>query len=172
MRPRQPFAILPANQRTMQVEIDIADENWRAIDGVEQIIAAASCAAASALGGNVTEWLMGVRLAGNAEVQALNKQYRGKDKSTNILSFGTDLDAAQWPPGEPLPLGDVILAHGVVHAEAEEFGKKIESHLTHLIVHGVLHLAGYDHEDAETAEEMEALEVQILAGLGIENPYD
>ncbi|MCP5080087.1 MAG: rRNA maturation RNase YbeY [Alphaproteobacteria bacterium] len=156
----------------MQVEIDIADENWRAIDGVEQIISAASSAAASALGGDVSKRLMGVRLAGNAEVQALNKQYRGKDKSTNILSFGADLDTAHWPPGEPLPLGDVILAHGVVHAEAEEFGKKIESHLMHLIVHGVLHLAGYDHEDAETADEMEALEVQILAGLGIENPYD
>lgn len=156
----------------MQVEIDIAEDSWRSIDGLEQIIAVASTAAASALGDGAAGRLMGVRLAGNAEVRALNKQYRGKDKPTNILSFGADLDEAHWPPGEPLPLGDVILAHGVVEAEADEFGKKIESHLTHLIVHGVLHLAGYDHEDAETAEKMEALEVQILAGLGIENPYD
>ncbi|NNF79613.1 MAG: rRNA maturation RNase YbeY [Rhizobiales bacterium] len=156
----------------MQVEIDITDESWRSVDRLEQIIAAASTAAANALGGDIAGRSMGVRLAGNAEVRALNKQYRGKDKSTNILSFGADLNAAHWPSGEPLPLGDVILAHGVVKAEAADFGKKIESHLTHLIVHGVLHLAGYDHEDADTADEMEALEVQILAGLGIENPYD
>lgn len=156
----------------MQVEIDIADESWRAIDGVDQAIETAATAAAAALGGDTSERVLGVRLAGNAEVHALNKQYRGKDKSTNILSFGADLDGTHWPEGEPLPLGDVILAHGVVEAEAAEFGKKIESHLTHLIVHGVLHLAGYDHEEAETADEMEALEIQILAGLGIDNPYD
>ncbi len=156
----------------MQVEVHIADDDWQVISGIEQIINTAASTAASALTEDVSNHVLGVRLAGNADVQALNKHYRGKDKPTNILSFTSDQDAAHWPADEPLPFGDVILAYGVVEREANEFGKKIESHLTHLIVHGVLHLAGYDHEDAETADEMEALEIKILAGLGIENPYD
>ena len=156
----------------MQVDIDIADEGWHAVSGVEDIVQTAADAAAGALGEERAERVLGVRLAGDEEVRALNQQYRGKDKPTNILSFETDLAELIWPPGEPLPLGDVILAYGVVAKEADGFGKKIESHLSHLIVHGVLHLAGYDHEDAETADEMEALEIEILAGLGIENPYD
>ncbi len=156
----------------MQVEIDIADDGWRTINGVEDLVQSAANAAADALGKDQAQRVLGVRLAGDEDVRLLNKQYRGKDKPTNILSFETDLAEIIWPAGEPVPLGDVILAHGVVAQEAETFGKKIESHLSHLIVHGVLHLAGYDHEDDETAAEMEALEIEILAGLGIENPYD
>lgn len=156
----------------MHVEIDIADDSWRACADVERVIQTAATAAAGALGNDASGRALSVRLASNADVQTLNKQYRGKDKPTNILSFESGEDAASWPKDEPLPLGDVILAFGVVQAEAADYGKKIESHLSHLIVHGVLHLAGYDHEDAQAADEMEALEIQVLAGLGIENPYD
>ena len=101
-------------------------------------------------------------------VRALNRRHRGIDRPTNVLSF----PIGTAPGGEPCMLGDVVLAAGVVLREAEEQGKSVPAHVTHLVVHGVLHLLGYDHEAGPDAETMEALEVQTLAGLGIPNPYD
>lgn len=110
-------------------------------------------------------------LADDATVQALNRDYRGKDRPTNVLSFpawaGDDLSI----PGEPVALGDVVLALETVLAEAAAHGKPPADHLAHLTVHGVLHLLGHDHEAEAEAAEMEALEVRILAGLGIPDPY-
>ncbi|MBN8532434.1 MAG: rRNA maturation RNase YbeY [Alphaproteobacteria bacterium] len=104
-----------------------------------------------------------IALSGDRAVQHLNRDFRGKDKPTNVLSF---------PADEPDYLGDVILAHGVVEREAKEQQKPFANHATHLVVHGVLHLLGYDHEtDAEDAKKMESLEKRILAKLGIPNPY-
>lgn len=97
----------------------------------------------------------------------LNQQYRGKDGPTNVLSFPADL-----PEGVPLALlGDIVLCSPLVEKEAQQQGKKLEAHWTHLVVHGTLHLLGYDHENDADAEQMERLEIEILADFGIANPY-
>jgi probable rRNA maturation factor len=117
-----------------------------------------------------------VRLTSDAEVQALNLQYRKKDKPTNVLSFPMvqpDLldGLSDGDDGETL-LGDIVLAFGVTAGEATEKGVSIEEHATHLIVHGTLHLLGYDHEQGEAeAEHMEELERAALSTLGFSDPY-
>jgi probable rRNA maturation factor len=121
-----------------------------------------------------------VRFAGNAEVQKLNREYREKDAPTNVLSFpmmeGHEFDAlantdADTQGSETL-LGDIILAHETCAAEALEKAIPLPQHVTHLIVHGTLHLLGYDHIDEHEGDMMEALEVKALASLGLCNPYD
>ena len=113
------------------------------------------------------EFEVTVRLVDEEESLALNSEYRGKDKSTNVLSFPfeapMDLDV-------PL-LGDLIICTQVVNREAEEQQKTALDHWAHLTIHGILHLRGYDHIDDDEAEEMEALEIQLLASLGISDPY-
>lgn len=138
---------------------------------IERMALAALAGADCDLGDDPLE--ISVVLADDATVQALNRDWRGKDKPTNVLSFATlDDDAAPVVPGAPLLLGDIILAYGTCKAEADELGKPLRDHLSHLVVHGVLHLLGYDHEEDEAeAEEMEALETSILAGQGIADPY-
>jgi len=110
-------------------------------------------------------------LTDDKRMRALNRAYRGKDKPTNVLSFAA-LDADRPKAGMPWLLGDVILAAGVIAREAKAQRKKLDHHLSHLAVHGVLHLLGYDHEVDKEAEAMEALEVAALAGMGIANPYE
>jgi len=104
------------------------------------------------------------------EIRDLNARFRNKDKPTNVLSFPGP-EGSQIP-GIPPHLGDIALAYETIIREAESEGKSFEHHLIHLIVHGFLHLAGYDHEDAEEADEMEGLERLILQGLAISDPYD
>lgn len=117
-----------------------------------------------------------VRLTGDDEVQTLNKQYRQKDKPTNVLSFPMvqadllDTIDQNSDDGEVL-LGDIVLAYGVCAAEAKERNIAIEDHATHLIVHGTLHLLGYDHMADREAEAMEAIEIDALASLGLADPY-
>jgi probable rRNA maturation factor len=116
-----------------------------------------------------------VLLTGDDEVRELNAEYRGKRKPTNVLSFPMaevdDLLKANVA-GPELLLGDIIVAHGVCEAEAADKGVSVEQHATHLIVHGTLHLLGYDHQDDADAADMEAREVRALSRLGIANPYE
>ncbi len=126
-----------------------------------------------------------IRLVEKAEITELNRDYRGKDKATNVLSFPVDND---FPDIEQLHLegdldfpmtefadfnllGDVIICHEVIEEEALAQSKQIQHHYAHMVVHGILHLCGYDHQDDPTAEEMEALEVDVLAQYEITNPY-
>jgi len=120
--------------------------------------------------------LVSLVLADDEEVHALNKQWRAKDKPTNVLSFPMlsreEVLAAAAQPDAPGMLGDMILAHGVCAREAAEKGVPVETHAAHLLIHGLLHLAGYDHETGDDdAAEMEGLETKALALMGIPDPY-
>ncbi|MBX3725992.1 MAG: rRNA maturation RNase YbeY [Xanthomonadales bacterium] len=124
-------------------------------------------AAALAGAGHRRKAELAIRLVDADEGRALNRQYRGKDRATNVLSFPAEL-----PPGIPVPLlGDIVLCAPVIAAEAAAQGKPPRDHHAHLTVHGVLHLLGHDHDDAAAATAMEALETRILAGLGLPDPY-
>lgn len=117
---------------------------------------------------------LSVRLAGDDAVRALNAKWRGKDQVTNVLSFplaGPDELGAATVDGPELMLGDIVLASGICAAEAEDKGISVADHAAHLIVHGTLHLLGYDHHGDADAEAMEACEVRALARLGIADPY-
>lgn len=115
---------------------------------------------------------IGIACVDVAESHELNLQYRGKDKPTNVLSFPSDIPEEILEMLDARPLGDLVICIPVVLQEAEEQQKTPINHFTHLLVHGVLHLLGYDHELGEVeAEEMESLEIAILAKLDIANPY-
>src|SRR5438067_3865045 len=118
---------------------------------------------------------LSVRLTDDDQVRTLNAHWRGKDKSTNVLSFpmaeSYELSDESFATKELL-LGDMVVAHGVCKREAADKGVSVENHATHLIVHGTLHLLGYDHESDADAAEMEAREVRALERLGIANPYE
>jgi probable rRNA maturation factor len=154
------------------IEIDVSVEagGWAGEDVLRDTAARAVAAAWAELGlGEDAATELSLLFSDDAHVRTLNRDWRGKDKATNVLSF----PAFETEPGGPVPplLGDVALAFETVAAEAALESKRFEHHLTHLIVHGLLHLLGYDHEVAEEAEEMEALERRILARLAIPDPY-
>jgi probable rRNA maturation factor len=108
-----------------------------------------------------------IRLVGREESRKLNRTYRDKDRETNVLSFPAEL-----PEGVDVPLlGDIVICAPLVEQEAREQGKALRDHWAHLTLHGLLHLLGYDHVEEREAEEMEALETGLLAGLGIADPY-
>ncbi len=111
-----------------------------------------------------------IALTTDAAIRKLNAAYRKKDKPTNVLSFPAD-DAAALGGSVGLILGDVVIAYGTVVREAREARKSLKNHLSHMVVHGVLHLLGYDHETAPDAETMESLETKILSKMGVPDPY-
>lgn len=128
---------------------------------------------AAALQGRIREADIAIRVVGEDEGRSLNRHYRGKDYATNVLSFPGELpEGLKLPKGVTLPLmGDIVLCATVVAREAAEQDKPLAHHYAHLTVHGVLHLLGMDHQDEREAECMEQLERDILAELGIADPY-
>lgn len=164
----------------ISAEADISGEWDSSIDWPALILRSVGAAVAhsrfAALADNQVPVEISVKLTGDEEVRVLNRDYRGKDKPTNVLSFPmTDpavFDSVADGDDIELLLGDIVLAHGVCAAEAAERGIAFESHAAHLLVHGILHLLGYDHETGdEDAEAMEAVERAALAALGIADPY-
>lgn len=162
---------------TLDIVLD-ADPDWDSSDWQELAERSAAAAIAESAfpqlcaGPRAVE--LSVRLASDEEVHGLNRQWRGKDKPTNVLSFpmaeADDLEGSSLP-GPELMLGDIILARGVCAAEAAEKAIPLDRHAAHLMVHGTLHLLGYDHHDDASATDMEARETRALARLGIADPY-
>lgn len=162
---------------TLKVALRIDAAAWKnELPDVRKLVKTA--ASAAWLAGNTGDFRLPVRsaevsvlLADDVAIHALNKTYRGIDRPTNVLSFAA-LDDADEPIVDPLLLGDIVVAFETTKREAEEQKISMADHLFHLIVHGVLHLIGYDHMTDADAAEMEELEIEILARNGMENPYD
>jgi probable rRNA maturation factor len=162
----------------MMLDVTIeADPEWDSKTDWDALVRAAAASAIAEsrfpqLADSPRQAELFVRLTGDAEVHALNAQWRGRDKPTNVLSFPlaepAELEADDGPG---LLLGDVVMAAGVCQAEADEKSLPLESHATHLVVHGTLHLLGHDHHDDGAAADMEQREIRALARLGIANPY-
>lgn len=155
----------------MTVAIEVEDDAWLALSGLEPLALGAVRGVLAASGLDETGCEVAVLFTDDTAIAAINAEWRGKDRPTNVLSFPAP-DDMPVPAGEPRPLGDIVLAFGVISREAAEQGKTLHDHTAHLIVHGTLHLLGHDHEDDVEAEKMEALETGILKGLGISDPYE
>jgi probable rRNA maturation factor len=161
----------------VRVLIDVRDARWKRASARVPMLCRAAVRAAfdrarPRLGKSPAGIEISVVLASDAFVKALNRDYRGRDKPTNVLAFAA-LDGARpsAPRGAPLLLGDVVIAFETVAAEAKAQGKTLADHLRHLVIHGTLHLLGHDHATDAEAAAMERLEVDALAGLGVADPY-
>lgn len=163
----------------LEIEVD-ADSEWDSSSAWEPLVRKAADAAIAesafpqlATSERIVE--LSVRLTGNEQVRALNAEWRGKDMPTNVLSFPladkAELSGANVA-GPQLLLGDIVLARGVCAAEAADKGIALQDHALHLVVHGTLHLLGYDHHGDQDAADMEAREVRALGRLGIADPYE
>jgi probable rRNA maturation factor len=146
----------------LSLTLEIQDARWRKLRGISARLKKAVCAALHAAGADETAALT-VLLTTDKRVQALNRDFRGFDKPTNVLSFPTTSNEY---------IGDIAIAYGVTAKEAKASGKTLLDHATHLIVHGVLHLLGYDHVTPRKARVMEPMETRILASLNIADPYE
>jgi probable rRNA maturation factor len=147
-----------------EVEITEDDGDWPELGKLTSDIEQAAVAVAETMGG-AAPTVLSIALSSDENVALLNARYRGKAKPTNVLSF---------PPGAGTAsgyLGDIVLARNTVEREACEQGVSLAHHVQHLVVHGILHLLGYDHGTAADAERMEELEVKILSKLGVADPY-
>jgi probable rRNA maturation factor len=149
------------------VDIDVASALWERLPEADAVVRRSIAAVAAEL--NLSqEDEIGVTLTDDRAIEALNRIWRRQAKPTNVLSF----PAASPPaPGAPRPLGDIVLAFETIASEAAADQKPADAHVAHLVVHGLLHLLGYDHETETEARSMEGLETRILASLGVADPY-
>lgn len=152
-------------------EVLIVADCWQAETEAEAIVLRAIEAAASSVDADTADAELAVMLTDDTGVQTLNANWRGIDKPTNVLSFPALQPAHDAPADAPKMLGDIAIAYQTTRREADDEGKPFDHHLSHLAVHGFLHLVGYDHEKDGEAEAMETLEREILAQLGVPDPY-
>ncbi len=148
---------------TLAIDIAVEHEDWSTLGDLDALVRSAvevSLAVADADVPDDAE--LSLVLCDDAFIRDLNQRWRGKDKATNVLSF---------PSADPAMLGDIIVAYETCVREADDEGRPLADHLVHMIVHGVFHLVGFDHEDDDEAEDMERLETLALARLGIASPY-
>jgi probable rRNA maturation factor len=163
--PMAPFA-LPIS------EVLVVADCWQAEPDAEAVIHRAIAAAAETVDAGVGEAELAVMLTDDAGIRTLNSNWRGIDKPTNVLSFPALQPTGRGGPDDaPRMLGDIAIAYETTRKEADDEQKPFDHHLSHLAVHGFLHLIGYDHEKDADAEAMETLEQEILAQLGIPDPY-
>jgi probable rRNA maturation factor len=153
-------------------EVLVVADCWRAEPDAEAAIHRAVAAAAGMVDADVGDAELAVMLTDDAGIRTLNSNWRGIDKPTNVLSFpALQPTGPTGPDDAPRMLGDIAIAYETTRREADDEGKPFDHHLSHLAVHGFLHLIGYDHENDGDAETMETLETEILAQLGIPDPY-
>lgn len=149
------------------IDIGRTAQGWdAALADPEELLRDTAAATWKAVGAGSAE--LSILLADDARTRLLNRDFRGMDRPTNVLSFPAEDKGA---PGRPRLLGDVVLSLETLRREADEQSKPLADHLCHLTVHGILHLLGHDHQTESQASAMEALEVEILRGLGVPDPY-
>jgi probable rRNA maturation factor len=153
-------------------EVLVVADCWQAEPGAEEVIQRAVAVAAEMVNADTGAAELAVMLTDDAGIRTLNRNWRGIDKPTNVLSFpALPPTGPRGSDDAPNMLGDIAIAYETTRKEADDEQKPFDHHLGHLAVHGFLHLIGYDHENDDDAEAMEALEQEILAQLGIPNPY-
>ena len=153
-------------------EVLVVADGWQSEPDAEAVIRRAIATAAEFVTADVTETELAVMLTDDTGIRTLNSNWRGIDKPTNVLSFPALPPSGPRGPDEaPRMLGDIAIAYETTRREADDEQKPFDHHLSHLAVHGFLHLIGYDHETDDDAETMEALEREILSQLGIADPY-
>jgi probable rRNA maturation factor len=152
---------------TLRIETSVEYAGWSALDRLDALVAESLQSALEESGDELVDGVeVSLLFCDDARIQELNRDFRGQDKPTNVLSF-----PSPDPPETARFIGDIAVACQTVAREAQEQGKTLEQHCRHMIVHGFLHLLGYDHEDEAEAEAMEAMEIRILRRLGVDNPY-
>ncbi|MDH3740936.1 MAG: rRNA maturation RNase YbeY [Hyphomicrobiales bacterium] len=154
----------------MELTFDISSEGWNQLENPEHLVRVAAGAAFEADGFDAADIELSVVLADDEFVADLNQRWRGKQGATNVLSFPVGEQIAHGQ-NEPQFIGDIVLASGVVIRQAGDAGKPLATHLSHLVVHGVLHLLGYDHQDDESAGRMQAVETAAMELLSLPDPY-
>ncbi|MEX0693749.1 MAG: rRNA maturation RNase YbeY [Rhodospirillales bacterium] len=170
MKP-EPAPPVTADADNLSVDIDIGDDGWlAALVEPEQFCSDVVRSVIGHLALPARPYEVSVVLISDDRQRELNRVYRGRDAATNVLSFpSAELDNTDFPPELPLPLGDITLALETITREAADMA--FRDHFCHLLVHGMLHLVGYDHETNDDAACMEALEIRILDARGVKNPY-